>query len=513
MRLLLVERARQGRRRVPHRVVDGRHRGRRGRHRRSRRRRPTCSRPPAPRSRPVGLTATVGQLRRGDRPRDGVGRRDLGPRPGPPLAVPRPARPAAKGRRPARLARALVAVGACTPSSPQGNGWRCAPRTPSPRRSSTAAARRCSPPHPVVTVLLDRRGRGQPVDGGGRAGHGARPDRPGDHARRRSPTGRRRPPTDRATPSPCCAQADYLRVKNAIHDLPGVRFTSAQRLLAPDAGFASQVLPAVRTRGRCRSWTARRAGRCSPSTARATRSRRSSRRRRARARTVATGLDLAIQTAAEDAVEPVAQPTVLVAVAPSTGDILAVAQNGPADAAGAISLDRALPAGLDVQDGHGDGRGRGPAPHRRLAGAVPRRHRHRRSAGAQRGRVRPRHRAAAHGVRQVVQHDVRAAGRAAAARRAAQRRAAAGAGRRLPRAWPDDGHRLRAAVRPTPCSGPRTGSGRARCSRRPLGMALAAATVARGAHGRAAAHPRPSHRGAHAGDAARPAPRSTSSGR
>ena len=61
--------------------------------------------------------------------------------------------------------------------------------------------------------------------------------------------------------------------------------------------------------------------------------------------TVATGLDLAIQTAAEDAVEPVKQPAVLVAVAPSTGDLLAVAQNGPADAAGAISLTGRYPPG------------------------------------------------------------------------------------------------------------------------------------------------------------------------
>ena len=51
--------------------------------------------------------------------------------------------------------------------------------------------------------------------------------------------------------------------------------------------------------------------------------------------TVATGLDRAVQTAAEDAVEPLSQQAMLVAIQPSTGDILAVAQNGPADAAGA----------------------------------------------------------------------------------------------------------------------------------------------------------------------------------
>ena len=42
-------------------------------------------------------------------------------------------------------------------------------------------------------------------------------------------------------------ERDYQGVKNAIHELPGVRFTSGERLLAPDAGFARQVLPAVRT--------------------------------------------------------------------------------------------------------------------------------------------------------------------------------------------------------------------------------------------------------------------------
>ena len=38
---------------------------------------------------------------------------------------------------------------------------------------------------------------------------------------------------------------DYRTVKNRIHDLPGVRFTTSERLLAPDAGFARQVLPAI----------------------------------------------------------------------------------------------------------------------------------------------------------------------------------------------------------------------------------------------------------------------------
>jgi cell division protein FtsI/penicillin-binding protein 2 len=139
-------------------------------------------------------------------------------------------------------------------------------------------------------------------------------------------------------------ESDYLRVKVAIHDLPGVRFTSDQRLLAPDAGFASQVLPAVRREAAPQldgvpGWSVLAVdGTGSPITTLVETPPQPG-------TTVATGLDRTIQTAAEDAVEPVPQQTVLVAVAPSTGDILAVAQNGPADAVGAIALTGRYPPG------------------------------------------------------------------------------------------------------------------------------------------------------------------------
>ena len=59
----------------------------------------------------------------------------------------------------------------------------------------------------------------------------------------------------------------------------------------------------------------------------------------------ASGWTGRVQTAAEDAVEPVPQQTMLVAVAPSTGDLIAVAQNGAADAAGAPALAGRYPPG------------------------------------------------------------------------------------------------------------------------------------------------------------------------
>src|SRR5690606_35409603 len=41
-------------------------------------------------------------------------------------------------------------------------------------------------------------------------------------------------------------ETDYAQAKNAIHHLPGVRFTTSERLLAPNADFGRQVLTGVR---------------------------------------------------------------------------------------------------------------------------------------------------------------------------------------------------------------------------------------------------------------------------
>ena len=196
---------------------------------------------------------------------------------------------------------------------------------------------------PVVTVLLDRQAAGNLTTVAGALATALGPIDP-EITQASITNGATKTPDGQGYTVAVLRQADYLRVKNAIHELPGVRFTSASGSSPRTPGSRARCCPPSVGRPR-RSWTARRAGRCSRSTARATRSRRSSRRRRGRARPSPPASTCAIQTAAEDAVEPVAQPTVLVAVAPSTGDILAVAQNGPADAAGAISLTGRYPPG------------------------------------------------------------------------------------------------------------------------------------------------------------------------
>lgn len=137
---------------------------------------------------------------------------------------------------------------------------------------------------------------------------------------------------------------DYQGVKGAIYDLPGVRFAASERLLGPDAGFARAVLPAVRSALADRldgvaGWSVLAvdpAGNPIGTLVEEAPKPGS---------TVAVGLDRAVQSAAEDAVEPLAQQAMLVAVAPSTGDLLAVAQNDAADAAGAPALAGRYPPG------------------------------------------------------------------------------------------------------------------------------------------------------------------------
>jgi hypothetical protein len=196
---------------------------------------------------------------------------------------------------------------------------------------------------PVVTVLLDRLATGD------------LPTVTGTLARALTPLdsqitqasitdGAARTPDGQAYTVAVLRETDYQGVKNAIHDLPGVRFATSERLLGPDAEFGRQVLTGVRTETAAQlagvpGWSVQIVGGSGDTI-------RTLAEEPARpGTTVAVGLDRATQTAAEDAVEPVAQQTMLVAVSVSTGDLLAVAQNPAADAAGAPALSGRYPPG------------------------------------------------------------------------------------------------------------------------------------------------------------------------
>ncbi|WP_137144136.1 penicillin-binding transpeptidase domain-containing protein [Mycolicibacterium sp. CR10] len=60
---------------------------------------------------------------------------------------------------------------------------------------------------------------------------------------------------------------------------------------------------------------------------------------------IASTLDVGMQRAAEDALAPLTTPAAIVAIQPSTGNLLAVAQNAPADAQGPIALTGLYPPG------------------------------------------------------------------------------------------------------------------------------------------------------------------------
>jgi cell division protein FtsI/penicillin-binding protein 2 len=195
----------------------------------------------------------------------------------------------------------------------------------------------------VVAVLLDRRATGDlPAVTGALAAALSPFDARITQASINE--GAARTPDGQAYTVAVLRETDYAGVKNAIHHLPGVRFTTSERLLAPDADFGRQVLTGVRDEAAEQlegvpgwsvlvldgSGSAVRALTEQPPQS---------------GSTVTVGMDRGVQAAGEDAVEPVVQQAMLVAVSVSTGDLLAVAQNPAADAEGPLALTGRYPPG------------------------------------------------------------------------------------------------------------------------------------------------------------------------
>ncbi|MGH3938228.1 MAG: penicillin-binding transpeptidase domain-containing protein [Pseudonocardiaceae bacterium] len=139
-------------------------------------------------------------------------------------------------------------------------------------------------------------------------------------------------------------EPDYQSVRDRIYDLPGVTFPTQQRLLGPDRDFAAQVLPGIRDvvetqRAGAAGWRIVTVDAVGAEVAEL-----ASEQPRL-VPTVTTTVDLRVQAAAEDALEAVRQPAMIVAIQPSSGEILAVAQNSAADAQGALALVGRYPPG------------------------------------------------------------------------------------------------------------------------------------------------------------------------
>jgi cell division protein FtsI/penicillin-binding protein 2 len=137
---------------------------------------------------------------------------------------------------------------------------------------------------------------------------------------------------------------DYQSVRDRIDDLPGVTFPTQRQLLGPDRGFATQLVPGIRGMveqqlNNAAGWrvvTVNPMGDDLETLAS---------QQPHSLPTVITTVDWALQTAAEQAVDTVPNAAMIVALQPSTGEIVGVAQNSAADVQGPLALTGRYPPG------------------------------------------------------------------------------------------------------------------------------------------------------------------------
>lgn len=197
--------------------------------------------------------------------------------------------------------------------------------------------------HTVVTVALDR---------------AKTPDLPGVAAQLAAVLGRFDP---QLTPQSIIAGAkaapagapsavavlrerDYQSVRDRIYELPGVSFPTQRWLLGPDREFASQLVPGIRAVAQEQLENA--AGwRIVTVAALGDEVETLAAEQPRPVPTLTTTIDRAVQSAGEHALDSVPSPAMIVAIQPSTGEILGVAQNRAADAHGAPALTGRYPPG------------------------------------------------------------------------------------------------------------------------------------------------------------------------
>ncbi|NKS63277.1 penicillin-binding protein [Rhodococcus hoagii] len=138
-------------------------------------------------------------------------------------------------------------------------------------------------------------------------------------------------------------EQDVEPVRDQLAAVPGVELVQQTRLLTVDRALSSPVLADLTTvwqeqQDESAGWAVQLVN--PDGTAR-----RLAGQDAAPVPDIDTTLDLRLQTKAEDALASVPQPAAIVALRPSTGAVLAVAQNAPADAQGAIALTGLYPPG------------------------------------------------------------------------------------------------------------------------------------------------------------------------
>jgi cell division protein FtsI/penicillin-binding protein 2 len=139
-------------------------------------------------------------------------------------------------------------------------------------------------------------------------------------------------------------EQDYQSVRARIHELPGVSFPTQQRLLGLDRDFASQLVSGIRKT--VEDQLAQAAGwRIVTVTAMGNDVETLAEEQPRPVPMLTSTVDRGVQAAGERAVDAVTNPAMIVAIQPSTGEILAVAQNAAADAQGSLALTGRYPPG------------------------------------------------------------------------------------------------------------------------------------------------------------------------
>jgi cell division protein FtsI/penicillin-binding protein 2 len=139
-------------------------------------------------------------------------------------------------------------------------------------------------------------------------------------------------------------QADYDTVKPVIYELPGVRFTSAPRLLPEDKAFAPTALPGIRKVVEA-DLTGKAGWRVITTDPSGAEAEELYAKAPEPAKAASTTLGVGVQNAAQAAVNPEPTPSMIVAMQPSTGEVLAVAQNAVADMEGPVAFMGRYPPG------------------------------------------------------------------------------------------------------------------------------------------------------------------------
>lgn len=137
-------------------------------------------------------------------------------------------------------------------------------------------------------------------------------------------------------------EEDLAPIREQLAALPNVTLRPQTRLLATDRALTAPTLSGLSELWQQRTDAA--AG-WAVSAQTATGPKRVGGQDAASVGDIASTLDIGMQLAAENALAPLPTPAAIVAIQPSTGSLLAVAQNAPADAQGPIALTGLYPPG------------------------------------------------------------------------------------------------------------------------------------------------------------------------